>query len=324
MHNIIAITIGDINGIGIKILINSWKEKKIRNFILFCDKKYLRQYLKKVNENIFINVVNTKNKKINFEINKLNIYTYISKSSEENTYKSLKNAYLFCKKKLCIGLITLPLRKDLIKININRNFIGQTEFFQSIDKKKYSNMILYHKRIIISPLTTHIEIKKLSNLISKKNYLFNQVLNLSNTLKNDFSLNNPKILISGFNPHAGENGNIGNEELKIIIPTIKKLKKNGVNIDGPLSADTILIKKNLMKYNCFVFLFHDQALIPFKYISQFTGVNYTGNLSIIRTSPDHGTAYELINSKNVSDKSFINCYKLVKKIYRNRKMNAKS
>ena len=96
------------------------------------------------------------------------------------------------------------------------------------------------------------------------------------------------------------------KKLKSLIPVIKKLKnKKILIIDGPFSADSILIKKNIKKYDCFIFIYHDQALIPFKYISQFSGVNYTGNLNIIRTSPDHGTAYNLIGSKKISNKSFI-------------------
>ena len=105
---------------------------------------------------------------------------------------------------------------------------------------------------------------------------------------------------------------------------LNQLRKKGVLIDGPCSGDSLLIKKNFKNYNCFIYIFHDQALIPFKYISQFSGVNYTGNLSIIRTSPDHGTAYNLIGNKNVSNNSILNCFKFIKKIYRNRKMNDKT
>lgn len=324
MTKIIAITIGDINGIGIKILFDLWKNNKVKNFILISDINKVKQYIKKNNIKCDLNIIDTKKRNINFKKNKFNIYTYRSNTLEDNTYKSLKYAYEFCKSKICIGIITLPLRKDLIKEKINKNFIGHTEFFQNIDKKKFSNMILYHKKIIISPLTTHIELKKVTKYINNKDFLYNQIYNLNNILKIDFNIKDPKLIISGLNPHAGENGSLGNEEQKMILPTIKKLNLNGVNIDGPYSADSILIKKNLQKYHCFIFIYHDQALIPFKYISQFSGVNYTGNLDIIRTSPDHGTAYNLINSKNISNKSFMNCYKLVKKIYNNRIMNVKS
>ena len=322
MADLIAITIGDIKGIGIKILIDAWINRKLNNFILFTDHEIIKQYLNNKNVKIELNII--KKEKIYIDNKKLNIFSYNSNSKEDNTYKSLKFAYNFCKEKICIGIITLPVRKDLIKNKVNKNFIGHTEYFQKIDNKKYSNMILYNKQIIVSPLTTHIEIKKISKFISNKKFIFNQILNLNNTLKKDFNISKPKLIISGLNPHAGENGKIGKEELTYILPTIKKLNKKGVQIDGPFSADSILIKNNLIKYNCFIFIYHDQALIPFKYISQFSGVNYTGNLSVIRTSPDHGTAYDLLKSKKFSNKSFMNCYKLVKKIYKNRMINDKS
>lgn len=324
MPKLIAITIGDINGIGIHILIEAWKRKRVKNFILFTNINIFKKFIIKNNLKIQLNIINDNSKKINYVNDKLNIYTFKSHNLEDNTYKSLIFSYKYCIKKICIGLINLPMRKDLIKNKINKNFIGQTEFYQKIDNKKYSNMILFHKKIIISPLTTHIEVKKLSKKISNKQFLYNQILNLYNSLKKDFNFNKPKIIISGFNPHSGENGTIGQEEIKIIIPVIKKLKSNAVDIDGPISADSMLIKKNLKNYDCFLFVYHDQALIPFKFISQFTGVNYTGNLNVIRTSPDHGTAYDLIGSKNISDKSLINCFELIKRIYKNRIFNEKS
>ena len=324
MNNIIAITVGDVKGVGLEILIDSWKKKRLKNFILFTNISVVSQNLKNKKINNKINIINEKNKNNKYSKDKFNIYSYKVNSLEDNTYKSLKFAYKFCIKKICIGMITLPLRKDLIKKKINKNFIGQTEFFQKIDKKKYSNMILFHNKIIISPVTTHIKLKDVSKKVSQKKFLYNQLINLNNTLKIDFNISKPKIVISGLNPHAGENGNIGEEEILNIYPEVKRLRKKGIIIDGPLSADSILIKKNLKKYNCFVFLFHDQALIPFKYISQFSGVNYTGNLNIIRTSPDHGTAYDLVGTNKISNKSFLNCYKLIKKIYKNRMINDQS
>ena len=143
-------------------------------------------------------------------------------------------------------------------------------------------------------------------------------------LKFDFNIKSPKLVISGLNPHAGENGGIGIEEKQIIIPIIKQLQKKEINIIGPFSADSLLIKRNIDKFDCFIFIYHDQALIPFKFISQFSGVNYTGNLNIIRTSPDHGTAYNLLGSSKISNKSFINSYKLINKIYNHRILNGKT
>ena len=325
MHSFVAITIGDINGIGIKILIDLWKKNKLANFILFTDIKIFKKYLKKNKLKININLVNNKknNNIINFVNKKFNIYTFNSLSLEDNTYKSLKYSYNYCKMKFCKGLITLPLRKDLIINKVNKKFVGHTEYFQKIDKKKLSNMILFHDKIIIATLTTHIPINKISKVISKKNFLYNKIIHLQDTLKIDFNIKKPKLVLSGFNPHAGENGRVGKEELQIILPTIKKLKRKNINIIGPISGDSMLINKNLKKYDCYIFIYHDQALIPFKFISQFSGVNYTGNLDIIRTSPDHGTAYNLISSKKFSNKSLLNCFKLINKISKNRILNAK-
>jgi len=324
MNKLVAITIGDINGIGIDILIKTWKDKKIKNFVLVTNINILEKILKKRKIKIIVNLVNYEKNKFIFLKNKFNIFSYDAISLEDNTYKSLNYGYNLCAAKKCIGVITLPLRKDIIKNKINKNFIGHTEFFQKKDKKDNVNMILYHKKIIISPLTTHIEIKKIPKVILNKNYLYNQIFNLNKCLEFDFNIPKPRIAISGLNPHAGENGLIGTEEKIIISPIIRKLQQKGIYVNGPFSADSLLIKNNLDKFDCFVFIYHDQALIPFKYISQFTGVNYTGNLNIIRTSPDHGTAYNLIGSNKISNKSFINSYKLINKIYNNRKLNGKT
>ena len=324
MNKVIAVTIGDIDGIGLDILLKTWKDKKIKNIILITNIDILLKSLKKRKVNIRYNLIKYEKTELNLVKNKLNILSYKAYSLEDNTYQSLNYAYQLCLSKKCIGMITLPLRKDLIKNKIDKKFIGHTEFFQKLDRKKYVNMILYHKKIIISPITTHIEVKKISKIISNKNFLYNQIYNLNNILKIDFNITNPRIIISGFNPHAGENGYIGSEEKKIISPVIQTLKNNGIDIHGPFSADSLLINKNLNKFDCFIFIYHDQALIPFKYISQFSGVNYTGNLDVIRTSPDHGTAYNLRGSKKISDKSFINCYKLINKINKNKTIDDKS
>lgn len=318
MNNIIAVTIGDIHGIGIQLLLKLWRQKKINNFILVTNISIFKKYLELKKIKIKINCINNNNIKIKKEC--INIYNFDCSSDEENTYKSLKISYHLCKKKKCIGIITLPLRKDLIIKKINKKFIGQTEFFRNQENKKYANMLLVYKNIIISPLTTHIAIKNINKEISKKSFIYNQIVNINKILKNDFNILNPKIAISGLNPHSGESGNIGNEELKIIEPIISKIKKNKIDIDGPFPADSILLNKNRVLYDCFLFFYHDQALIPFKLISKFEGVNFTGNLKIIRTSPDHGTAYNLVGKKNVSDISLYNCFKFIKKIHNNRNL----
>ena len=323
MNKIIAISIGDINGIGIELLLNLYFKKKINNFILFTNSFIFLKYLKKKKISLKINIVN-KNNRLDYIKDKFNIYTYKSKSNEENTYNSIKLSYKECRLNNFKGLITLPIRKDILIKKIDKNFTGHTELFANLSNKIFTNMILVNKKLIIVTLTTHIELNKISKVLSKKNFIYDRIYNLNKTLKIDFNIKKPKILVSGINPHAGENGYIGKEEIKIIKPQLKKLKKNNCNVFGPFSGDTMLTKNNIDYFDCFVFMYHDQALIPFKYISNFSGVNYTGNIDVIRVSPDHGTAYDLVGKGRFSNRSLTNCFRFIKKINNNRNINGYS
>lgn len=326
MNDIIAVTIGDIKGIGIQILIDIWIKKKIRSkFILFTNYKLIKNYLKK--EKIKINIF-----KINKQIEKLstldfdnyiNVYDIKTNNNIENTYLALKESYRLTKLKYFIGIVTLPINKRKIIINIDQNFLGQTEFFQKMDKKNISNMMFVNKKLIFFPLTNHIPLKKVINKLKIKNFIFHKIIVLYKTLNIDFNIKNPKIFIAGVNPHAGENGLIGNEEI-YIKKVLLNLKKSNININGPYSADSILSKKNILKADAFIFNYHDQALIPFKLLDNFSGINYTGGLSIIRVSPDHGTAYDLVGTNKANSKSLINCFKYINIIFKNRNKFASS
>ena len=145
-----------------------------------------------------------------------------------------------------------------------------------------------------------------------------KIENLYSTLTNDFKIKKPKIIIAGINPHAGENNTISKDDNKYLLPIINKLKSKEIYINGPNSGDGIINNENLKKFDAFVFTFHDQALIPFKILSNYEGVNFTSNLDIIRVSPSHGTAENLVGSNKVISKGIINCFNLIKKIYKNR------
>ncbi|PPR46907.1 MAG: 4-hydroxythreonine-4-phosphate dehydrogenase 1 [Alphaproteobacteria bacterium MarineAlpha5_Bin9] len=315
-----AVTIGDINGIGIKILLDIWKKnnKILGSFILVTNIQIINKFLKKNKYKIKINKINYLQNILKIKSNCINIYDFNTKNNYTNSYESLIYSHELCKKNICSSIITLPVNKEKISKFVNKKFVGQTEFFQKKDNKDISNMIFYYKKIIVTTLTNHIPFKLINEKLKYKKHIIKKILLLKNTLKIDFNIKSPKILISGLNPHAGENSLIGKEEKKIIIPIIKELRKRKVLIDGPHSADSLFIKKNINKYNCFICLYHDQALIPFKLISDFKGVNYTGSLDIIRTSPDHGTAYKL-NIKDAKKDSLLNSFILAKKIYLNRK-----
>ena len=187
----IAITIGDINGIGIELLTKLFIEKKIRNFILFTNFKLFNDYLKK--NKLGIKVQNIK--KLNILINKSNvfyIYDFKAKNNSENSFKSLKESYKYTKKFNLKGIINLPINKEKIIKDINKKFIGQTVYYQQIDKKNVSNMIFIYNNLIITTLTTHIKLNSVSNKLSKKNYIYNKIINLNNVLIKYFKIKNQK------------------------------------------------------------------------------------------------------------------------------------
>jgi len=211
----------------------------------------------------------------------------------------------------------LPINKKKLSL-INSNFIDQTTFFSKKDGKKISNMIFSHKNIYFVPLTIHIELKNVSRELKKTDKYFQRIKSLNQTMIRDFGIIKPKYIMAGINPHSGENGVISHEDNILLKPIINNLRKLKINLDGPISPDAIVNKKNLKHYNCFIFTYHDQALIPFKLISEYSGVNFTSNLDIIRVSPDHGTAYDIVDHEKISLNGVINSFKLLKKISLNR------
>ena len=313
--NLIAVTIGDIDGIGIHLLLKEYINKKIKNFVLITNLKIFNNKIKYPKKKI--NIINI-NEEFTFEIEKLNIITFKTKNKNTNTLDSLKYAYKLTKEKKFIGILTLPLNKKKINEFVSNQFIDQTTFFSNLEKKKDSNMFFIHNKKFFIPLTIHIEIKKVYKFFTNKKNIIMKINSIVETLKDDFKINNPKILMAGINPHAGEAGMISKDEIKYLIPTIQYLKRRKIDITGPISGDGMINKYNLNKYDVFLFTFHDQALIPFKIISNYGGVNFTSKLNIIRTSPSHGTAENLIGDKQASSKGILNSFKLINKIYKNR------
>jgi len=314
--NLICVSIGDIEGIGIHLLLKEFLNNKINNFVLITNINIFRNYIKFPSNKI--NLINEKNIK-NIKNNKLNIFSFKTKNKNTNTLDALEFAYQFTKNKNFIGILTLPLNKYKINKNVSRKFIDQTSYFSNKENKKNSNMVFFYKNNFFIPLTTHIELKNVYKFFKNKNNIINKIEGLTITLKKDFKIQKPKMILAGINPHAGENNIISEDDSKYLQPIIKKLNKKGINIDGPVSGDSMLNKENKNNYDAFIFTYHDQALIPFKIISNYEGVNFTSNLNIIRVSPSHGTAENLIGSNKANSKGIINCFDIINKIYKNRK-----
>ena len=312
-----CITIGDEKGVGLELIFKIWKKNKKNTGVFFILGNYynISNISKKLNYNLKFKKINKSDEAKKYFYKYLPILHLVSKNKKYNSLDSLSISYKLAKNKLITGIITLPINKNKI-ISIKKNFIDQTKYFGKLNKKE-SHMILYSKKIIVSPITSHIPIIKIKYYINKK-FIEKRINLIINSLKNDFKIDNPKIIISGLNPHSGESGKMGVEEIKVIEPIIKKFKKRKVMIDGPVSSDSVFKNYNINKYDCIITIYHDQALIPFKILNFNDGVNFTSGLDIIRTSPCHGTAYNIAGKNIADEKSLYSAILLANKIYKNR------
>ena len=194
-------------------------------------------------------------------------------------------------------MITLPISKASLKQN-KWVFPGQTEMISAYTNQAQPLMILFAKQFRVALATIHVPLEKVSSMISKES-LVQTIHILHTSLYEDWNIEKPTIAVLGLNPHAGEQGDIGNEEQISIIPAIEQCKSLNINVDGPFSADAFFAQKKYLNYDAVLAMYHDQGLIPLKMISGNSGVNATVGLPIIRTSPDHGTAFD-IAGKNIA------------------------
>ena len=309
----IGISIGDPSGIGMEIIIKTFKDNRILDFctpIIFGSSKISslhRKILKmqEFNFNLIKNIDDASPKKTNL----LNLLTDDidinlgdpSVKSGELAFKSFKSACLALKEKKIDALVTAPIHKSSIQEKLT-DFIGHTEFLEK-NFNGNSLMIMISDVMKIAFVTGHVPLKKIEKYISKEK-INDKILALEKSLKEDFGINVPKIAVLGLNPHAGEDGLLGDEEKKYIIPTIKKLKSDGKLVFGPYSADSFFVAKNLKNFDGILAMYHDQGLIPFKSLSFTDGINFTSGLDVIRTSPVHGTAFEIAGKGIANENSF--------------------
>jgi len=321
----LAITMGEPGGINSEILLKALKKiKKIKIFVI-CDPSWIEGSLRIFQLNFPINIISSPSGvKIGF-LNilplKNNIIFNIGNAHKANNkaiIESIDTAVSLAQAKKISGVITLPIYKKIL-MDDGFNFPGHTEYLSYKDNSK-SLMILMNKEIKVATVTTHIPISQVPKSINK-NLLIEKCSILNNSMINDFNIKQPKIVISSLNPHAGEEGQIGEEEIKIILPAIKEIKKAGINVIGPLPADTLFHKDNLKKYDVRLCMFHDQALIPVKTIDFYNGVNFSAGLSFVRTSPDHGTAFDIAGKNLANPDSLISSIKQAKMISKNRQKN---
>jgi len=317
--NKILIVLGEPQSVFSEILFKYFDSKEFsknkKKIILIGSKNLLLKQMKKLKFHFNLSTINHLN---DANINKLNIlnvnyinqktFSQISSSSEKYISKCFKIGLELIKKNKKIALINGPISK---KHFLKKKYLGLTEYISKKTKSKNQVMLIYNDKLSVSPLTTHLPLKLVAKNITKKKIINN--ISQIRRFYNNFLYKKPKIAILGLNPHC-ETIDSFSEEKKIIIPAINYLKKIKINVDGPFSADTFFLKKNINKYDVVIGMYHDQVLTPIKTLFNFNAINITLGLPFLRISPDHGPNNKMLG-KNRSDPSSIFCaMRFIKKI----------
>ncbi|MEQ8908389.1 MAG: 4-hydroxythreonine-4-phosphate dehydrogenase PdxA [Vicingaceae bacterium] len=310
----IGISVGDLNGVGMEIILKTIEDSRICELctpIIYGSKKLTNYYSKALNLsnlslNYFSSVDEVKGKKpniLNVWEEEVNIQAgEESQESGRYAYLSLQAASQDLKEGKIDALVTAPINKKAIQ-SADFDFPGHTEYLQELDEAEDSLMLMLSSESRIGVVTGHIPLKEIANTLTT-DLILKKINLLNKSLKEDFAIRKPKIAILGLNPHAGENGMLGAEEKEIIEPAIKQAKSIDTLAFGPFPADGFFAASKHRNYDGILAMYHDQGLIPAKLFSVGMGVNFTAGLSFVRTSPDHGTAFEVAGQGVANESSF--------------------
>lgn len=327
---VIGITHGDINGIGYEVILKSMNDTRILDMfvpVVYGSSKIAAYHRKNLdlptlNLNAVNDVKEINSKRVNI-INCVdeNAKVELGQSTPEGgkaALESLEKATEDLKKGLINVIVTAPINKKNIQSD-NFHFPGHTEYLEEKfgNETSSSLMMLVNDVVRVAVVTGHIPVEKVSQSISEE-LILKKLRILNKSLKEDFAVVRPRIAVLGLNPHAGDEGVIGNEEQNIIKPAMKKADEEGLLCFGPYPADGFFGSGAFKNFDAVLAMYHDQGLIPFKVLAMENGVNYTAGLPIIRTSPAHGTAYDLAGQNNASEVSFLNAMYLACDVYKNR------
>jgi 4-hydroxythreonine-4-phosphate dehydrogenase len=311
---VIGLTLGDFNGIGPEIIIKTLTDARILKIcipVVYGSYKVLSKYKKitETEEVVFNSIRNMEGlnpKKINlitcweedFEVSPGKVTEQAGKCALISLEKASED--LFAGK--IDAVVTAPINKNNIQSE-NFKFPGHTEYFTEKAGIKDSLMLLVSENLRVGVVTGHIPLAEVKTQLTKEK-LISKINVMYKSLKNDFGIQKPKIALLGLNPHAGESGLLGKEEQELMIPLIEELKNKGILIFGPFPSDGFFGMHHYKKFDGVLAMYHDQGLIPFKTLAFDSGVNYTAGLPVVRTSPDHGTAYD-IAGKNIASESSV-------------------
>jgi len=294
----IAITLGDPGGIGPEIVLKALNQEK-GDFVLIGN----IHSLKEASKNCSIPIPDVDIIHIDGEY----IWGKVGAGNGRIAYESLITAIDLALEGRVEGIVTAPLSKESLHL-AGYNYPGQTEILaEKTDARDYG-MLMVSDDFRMLLLTTHIPLSQVPQTITEE-LIIRKVSLLNKTLKEIFKIENPRILLLGVNPHAGEGGLMGNEEKEKILPAIEKLRKEGIAVDGPVPPDTFFMEKG---FDAYVAMYHDQGMIPFKLLFFHSGVNMTIGLPFVRTSPDHGTAFDIAGRCIADHRSMLAAIKLCK------------
>ena len=325
----VGITHGDSNGVGYEVLLKTFSDNRLTeifNPIIYGSTKVASYHRKVLNyTTVPFNIISTADEAREGDINFINAIKddvkveigIPNQSSGEASYVALEAAVADLQCNKIDVIVTLPINKDSIQ-GQNFNFPGHTEYLEDrVGNNHKALMILASEQLRVALVTTHMPISQLAESISTE-LIIEKIKTLNNSLKRDFFIDNPRIAVLSLNPHAGENGLLGKEEQEIIEPAIKKCVDHNILCAGPFAADGFFGSERYKDFDAVLAMYHDQGLIPFKTIAMDSGVNFTAGLPVVRTSPAHGTAYDIAGKGEASEESFRQSLYMAVDIHRNR------
>jgi len=326
----IGITIGDFNGVGPELILKTFAEPEIlESFIpvIYGSAKVFSFYKKLIAAEEFVyHAIRHADEAQTGKVNLINVWQEEAKIepgvSNETGAKYAVMSLEAATADLLTGkihaLVTSPIDKSNLE-KVNFTFPGHTEYFA--DKAgKESLMLMVHENLRVALVTGHVGVNNISASLTKENIIKKTQL-LKESLVKDFSISRPKIALLALNPHAGDNGEFGNEEAEVIKPSIEYLQEKGMLVMGPFAADGFFASGNFKNYDGILAMYHDQGLIPFKTIAGIGGVNYTAGLNFIRTSPDHGPGFDLAGKDKADPTSLRDALFLAADLYLTRSNN---
>jgi 4-hydroxythreonine-4-phosphate dehydrogenase len=286
---IIGITMGDPNGIGPEVIVKALSCAEVQSLcetVVFGDAEIIQLAADNSGLKINIKVEDCSD----FSKDDLNPGT-VDRKAGQASLEYIKSAVNSAISKEIDAIVTAPISKESTHL-AGSVYPGHTEMLKDLTGADQAVMMFEGQKFKVMLVTIHTPLSKVPSLITKDKVI-STISITHDSLKNLFKIRDPKIVVCGLNPHAGESGAFGDEEINHIIPAVKHAREAGINIEGPLPADTLFYYANQGKWDAVVAMYHDQGLIPFKMVSFDEGVNITLGLPIVRTSPDHGTAYDI-------------------------------